>query len=716
MSFLEPAFLLGLLAALGPLVVHLINRKKAVRQPFPAMRFLLQSHKRVARGAKIRQWLLLALRMLVVGLLAFALSKPFVSSDAGVSAEERLPTATVIVLDNSLSMQNADWWKRATREADDLVDQMRPWDEVALVLADNGRSAPVDRLTTDHARVSDAVDDVKPGFQKTDLPQALRQAADILSPSQLPNKRIVLISDFARGGFPLDASGAVPVSVPVERIDVSSDERDSVAVIDVRYEQEGTRREPSFRVDATLKNHSEKDKELEVRLIVDGSAVSASKVNVPAGKTAVQTFRHRVDGTQTRAAAIEIVDGDALQTDNTRWFNLRPGNRIRALLVNGEPTSVVYRDELFFFERALNPKNANDGIAMTTITREGLEGRNLAEFDVVVLANVTAVTPAAAELLKTFVDGGGGLLLAMGDQVEVGSWNTQLKDLLPKPLRGMKQLAEVGDPDAPVKITNYGTTRRDHPIFEVFDAPGGSTLQSGMVYSYMLLEPSPPEQSQTLLSYKDAAPALLERKVGRGRVLLYTTTLDVDWSDLATRTAYLPLTRRMMQYLARRATSEAEPNHVVGVAIELDVEGLVKERLILRNGDNRMVLEPSESKVIFRPNEPGVWEAFADDADAPNARLDELDVAVNVDVQESDLTALPDSALAPWLSAGDAAERTGSMSQKRMNLWPIFLFMVTIGLLLESVLGTRRSVLVRLWRKVTRQPDALDADEPNTTA
>ena len=238
MSFLEPAFLLGLLAALGPLVVHLINRKKAVRQPFPAMRFLLQSHKRVARGAKIRQWLLLALRMLVVGLLAFALSKPFVSSDAGVSAEERLPTATVIVLDNSLSMQNADWWKRATREADDLVDQMRPWDEVALVLADNGRSAPVDRLTTDHARVSDAVDDVKPGFQKTDLPQALRQAADILSPSQLPNKRIVLISDFTRGGFPLDASGAVPVSVPVDRIDVSSDERDSVAVIDVRYEQE----------------------------------------------------------------------------------------------------------------------------------------------------------------------------------------------------------------------------------------------------------------------------------------------------------------------------------------------------------------------------------------------------------------------------------------------------------------------------------------------
>lgn len=715
MSFLEPAYLLGLLAALGPLVIHLINRKKAVRQEFPAMRFLLQSNKRVARGTRIRQWVLLALRMLVVGLLAFALAKPFLNNDAGISTQERLPTATVIVLDTSMSMQNADWWKRAKDQADELVGAMRPWDEVALVFADRQGGQPVARLTTDHSKVSDAIDAASPGFDSTDLPGALRRAADVLAPSQLPNKRIVLISDFTMGGFPSNAVGAVPTNVPVSRVDVSDDHRASVVVSDVRYEQEGTRREPVFRVDATLSNLGSQDKDVEVRLLVDGAAVAAAKVLVPAHKTALQTFRHRVEGLQARVGAVEIVDGDALQADNRRWLTLRGGNRVRALLVNGEPTSVVYRDELFFFERALNPKNSPDGIATTSITRDGLEGRDLGEFDVVVLANVTSITTNAAEALKAFVDGGGGLLFAMGDQVDVESWNSRLKDLLPKPIRGMKQLAEVGDPDAPVKVTHFGSAVREHPIFEVFEAPGGATLQQGLVYSYMLLEPSPPAQSRTLLSYKDAAPALLERKVGRGRVLLYTTTLDVDWSDLATRTAYLPLMRRMMQYLARRATSESDPVHHVGEPVALDVEGLVKERVVVTLDDARVVLEPTDGKVTFVPDRPGVWRVWADDTDA-QSRLSALDTAVNVDIAESDLSPQPSDALAPWLPAADAGDAKGMTAQKRVNLWPIFLFMVTIGLLIESVLGTRRSVLVRLWRLVTRQPDTLDADGPHTSA
>jgi hypothetical protein len=718
MSFLEPAFLIGMLAALGPLIVHLINRKKAVRQDFPALKFLLQSNKRVARGAKIRQLLLLALRMLVVGLLAFALSKPFMSSESGFSAEERLPTATVLVVDISYSMGNADWWKTAMKAAETEVDRLRPWDEVAIVLADEALIAPVNRLTTDHAKVADVLDDLQPGFGRSELPKALRMAEDILSPSLLPNKRIVLISDFSRGGFPKSAAGATPLNAPVTQINVGDDDRGSLAISSIAYEQEGTRREPVFRVDATITNYGAVDrKAVEVRLLVDGSVVAASKIDVLAGKSTSQTFRHRVEGVQARAGSVELVGADSLAADDIRWFTFKGGDRIRALLVNGEPSSVVYRDELFFLERALNPKKAAEGVATTTITREGLEGRDLREFDVVILANVTSVTANAAEALKVFVEGGGGLLLAMGDQVDIPAWNTLFADLLPKPIRGMKQLAEVGDPDAPVKITRYGTTRREHPIFEVFEAPGGSTLQSGQVYSYMLLEPSPPEQSQTLLSFKDAAPALLERKVGRGRVLLYTTTLDIDWSDLATRTAYLPLVRRVVQYLARRATSEEDPDYMVGKPVSLDVEGLIAERAIVVSGEVRTVLEPENGKVTFTPSIPGVWQVWADATDATGTRLDTLDFAVNVDVAESDLTALPVDALSPWLGSASDGASSAATSEKRVNLWPFFLFMVTIGLLIESVLGTRRSVLVRLWRIITRREVAdLSTDESNTAS
>lgn len=716
MSFVDPAFLIGLLAAFAPLIVHLINRRKAARQVFPALKFLVQSNRRVARGAKIRKWLLLALRMLVVGLLAFALAKPFVSSSQGVSAEERLPTATVFVLDTSYSMGNADWWDDALDATRKEIDDLRPWDEVALVFADASLATPLERLTTDHSQASRALDDLRPGYQTTNLPGALRVAADLLAPTKLPNRRIVVVSDFTQGGFPTSPAGAVPVQIPVEWVSVATEERASLAVVDVQYEQEGTRREPVFKVEATLQNFGATDVNAEVRFLLDGSSVAAAKIAVPAGKTAIQTFRHRVEGMQARVGAVSVVSADALEADDTRFFALKGSDRVRTLLVNGEPAPVVYRDEMFFFERALNPRKASDTFVTTTVTREGLEGRDLSEFDVVVLANVTSVTPASAEALKVFVEGGGGLLVAMGDQVEVGSWNTQMGGLLPKPLRGMKQLAEIGDPDAPVKITRFGNSRREHPIFEVFEAPGGATLQSGQVYSYMLLEPSPPEQSQTLLSFKDAAPALLERHVGRGRVLLLTTTVDADWTDLPTRTSYLPLARRMVQYLARRATSQAEPQQFVGVPVTLDVEGLYKERVLVTLGERRVVLEPVEGKVRWTPDQPGVWQVWADAVDGDGQRLDALDFAVNVNPTESVLAALPEDALKPWVAAEGELALTASTSEKRLNLWPIFLFMVTIGLLLESVLGTRRSVLVRIWRWVTRQPAPVLPDEPDPAA
>jgi len=319
------------------------------------------------------------------------------------------------------------------------------------------------------------------------------------------------------------------------------------------------------------------------------------------------------------------------------------------------------------------------------------------------LANVSHVSPATARRLETFVDGGGGLLVAMGDQVDVDAYNRHLGELLPKELRGLKQLAERDDADAPLKVTRFGSARRQHPIFRVFNDPGGATLQTATVYSYMLLEPAPPEQSNTLLSFEDAAPALLERDVGRGRVMLFTTSVDLEWTDLPTRTAYLPLARRMIQYLARRATSEGSVKHSVGEKIELDVASLASDRVIVRGPDElRLVLTPDDGSVVVTPRKAGVYRVWAESDDDDGVRLSGLDFAVNVDVAESELEQIDEGVLQSWrVNTSEAAVAVGAGPQKRVNLWPFFLFVVTVFLLVESVLGTRRSVLARLGRMLT---------------
>lgn len=711
MSFVEPIFLFGLLAAALPVVVHLINRRKAVRVDFPALAFLLQSNRREARGIKVRQWLLMALRILVVALLAFSIAKPFVRSSAGFTASERLPTATVFVVDTSLSMAQGDWWERATDDFRARVAKLRPWDEVALVTTAPGAPRPVPRLTGTHRDLESAFDDLAPGDHGTHLVDALLAAGEVLGTSELPNRRIVVLSDLAEGTFPVQLQPEAPVEFPVEFVELRDEATPpNFSIESVDFEQEGSAQEPVWRIDAIVHNHSDAAKKVEIRLEIDGKDVAGGLVDVAAGRTAKHTFRHRIDGSGLREGIVRLVDADELGADDRRHFVIQLRDTIRTLLVNGEPSSIPFRDEMFFLERALNPRtDTSSNIVPELTTREGLEAADLSEYDVVVLGNVAKITPVAVRKLEEFVQGGGGLMLAMGDQVDPVAYNQALGNLLPKPLRSLKQLARRDDPDAPIKVTRVGPPRRQHPVFRVFQLPGGSSLQEVSVFSYMLLEPSPPEQSELVLSFEDNAPALLERKVGRGHVLLFTTSVDDEWTDLPFQPAFLPLMRRAVQYLARRATSSGAARYVAGEEVRLDVTGFVQRRAVVSGPDGlRAVLEPQDGTVAFTPMRAGVYRVYADDDAEPSNLVEALTFAANSDPRESNLAMLRADVLGRWVTdeAQEAGEAAAAIeAEKRVNLWPFFLFCVTLFLLAETVLGTRRSVLARLWRIVLRRPD-----------
>jgi hypothetical protein len=243
---------------------------------------------------------------------------------------------------------------------------------------------------------------------------------------------------------------------------------------------------------------------------------------------------------------------------------------------------------------------------------------------------------------------------------------------------------------------------------------GGSTLQSAQVYSYMLLEPGDPALSTTLLSYKDNAPALLERQLGRGRVLLLTTSIDFEWSDFPIRSAYLPMMQRTTQYLARRATSVGDSRYEVGGHVTLEVSGIIEERAIIKgpvdaDEPDRFVLEPLDGQVVFTPPEPGVYQVWAGEDSNGEPPVEELTFAVNAAQSESDLTGMDIEAFEQWIapkaseSGSSGVITRGQTRERRVNIWPTLLFLVTLALLAETILGTRRSVLMRLWRMITGQ-------------
>ena len=99
MGLLNPLWLLLGAAVAVPLILHLLQRHQGPRVIFPAVRYLRRAEREHARRIKLRQLLLLLLRVAALLLLAFAAARPFLRS-AGVSHE---PTAAVIILDNSMS-------------------------------------------------------------------------------------------------------------------------------------------------------------------------------------------------------------------------------------------------------------------------------------------------------------------------------------------------------------------------------------------------------------------------------------------------------------------------------------------------------------------------------------------------------------------------------------------------------------------------------------
>ena len=228
------------------------------------------------------------------------------------------------------------------------------------------------------------------------------------------------------------------------------------------------------------------------------------------------------------------------------------------------------------------------------------------------------------------------------------------------------------------------------------------------VYSYMLLEPSPPEQSQTILSYKDNAPALLTRRIGKGRVMMLTTTVDEEWTDFPLRTAFLPIVRRVVQHLARRATSSEHGAAFVGVPYSIEVASLISERAIIKGPDEfRAVLKPVDGSIGFTPTRAGVYEVWADNEEDPDNRLTALTFVVNFDPAESNLSPIGEGLLSQWIEGGSdgANTKSGNLAERRVNIWPSLLFIVTLFLLFETILSTRRSVIQRMMRSVFRTGD-----------
>src|SRR5688572_8019653 len=201
MSFLAPLFAIGLAALAIPILVHLVHKERKETTLFPSLMFLLRTPYQHSRRQRIRDWMLFLTRAMVFLLLVAAFARPVIDRppDAQAAAIGG-GKEVVILLDRSFSMRIGDRWARAQTAARQAIDGLGPADRGTLVLfADQARAVREESGT--RAQLRAAVDSASPGDAATRYAPALALARRTIAESQLPNREVIVISDFQRSGW-----------------------------------------------------------------------------------------------------------------------------------------------------------------------------------------------------------------------------------------------------------------------------------------------------------------------------------------------------------------------------------------------------------------------------------------------------------------------------------------------------------------------------------
>ncbi len=648
LTFLNPAFLWGALAASVPVLIHLINRRKARVVRFPAVKFVLQAERRVARKYRVKQWLLLALRTFILFILTTALAEPVLRPERGDLAEIDQAHAVALILDNSLSMGyqtgGTTCWELAKEAASLVLQELRPQDQ-GVVLPLISTADPPQTLSSDRSHLLQEAQELSLMYEPGGFVPPFQHAYTLLKASEAPKKEIVVITDITRVpwvGFEPSAQKVIDPQVRVTVLGVGSQGPVSNATVrEVRVDNPPVTAGVRTKLTASLSNFGAEDrKNVPVQLLLDGRALDQRLVDLPKGTNTGVAFDVVFDQPGYRAGSIKL-GSDALPVDDTFYFTVPVRKTLRALVIDGDPRSTLVASETFYLANALSPERAGRAgpIQARVVPVEEAEGLRLGDFDVILLANVRSLSSSFRARLLEFANRGGGLWWFLGHHVDPGAYN---RDLFDAPTRLLP--VRLGPPLDREDVHPVTLRIQDgaHPVLQPFAGQGEAALVGVRVRRLFTTETaSIPATTRALLTLPDGRPLLLEGTIGRGRVLLFTSTADVDWNELPVTTGYLPLIHMGVAYLARRDGSERLGTDVrIPHPVQISLPAEQKDTLVTitdpQGKETRLRLEVHEGRAEARYPEaprPGFYRLRVGQEDAL--------LAVNTPLEESDVTRIP---------------------------------------------------------------------------
>ncbi|MGQ0734721.1 MAG: BatA domain-containing protein [Acidobacteriota bacterium] len=642
LSFLYPLFLLGAAAVAIPIAIHLFRRRTESVVDFPAVRLLRRGPVEQHRRRRLRELVLLVLRVSALGLLALAFARPYF---VDATAAAPIPT-TVVALDTSWSLSGPGRFEAAKAAASRTVDETPATHRVALLTFDDTATVVV-AATTDRTAVKTAIDAAPVTSGGTRFRTALAQAVEAL---QGVSGRIVVITDLQQAGWDAADEGAVPEDLSVEVLEVPPAPA-NLAVT--------TARRDGPAIVATLHNYGATAVSTPVHLRIGGRNLASQKVD--ALPQADAEVRFHVGLPARGGAEVRIDDPQGLHADNARYLVLDPPEAVPVIVITADPPGSSHAG--LYVERALSV--ADEGQAFDVRVFDGrafsaLEPTRLADVGALVVLATRTLDRRGRTLVAEHLQGGGRVLLTLGPEVDVAT----LGDTVGQSLGVGSQVVSVsGGP-----VTLIAVDAR-HPIFRPFSAPGAA-LGDLRVTRYRPL--SADNSSTVLARFSDGATAMTEQAVGDGRLLIFASDVENQWNRLPLSPAFVPWSIETVRYLTQARVRRQEyviPDIPRGVPRTPGVYTVDPARSISSEPGPAMPATPASGAFL---------------------------AAVNVDIRESNPARI---SAAEFLAAITRRGRRETAAQAQLDvqleeqqrLWQLGLAVMLAALVAEGLIGRRAS-------------------------
>jgi hypothetical protein len=659
MGLLAPWFLAGVAALAVPFYVHLLRRHTTTPHPFSSLMFFERRTQSSIKHRRLRYLLLLSLRTLLLVLLVLAFANPFINRTAANMSSEKL---LLLVIDDSFSMRAGTRLADARREALTVLGSRRPTDH-AQVMALGSQIQVLTQPLLDAGALRAAVENLLPGDSRAnygELARAMRSLAEsVRTPIELH-----FFSDMQKSAMPASFSElALPANVSLVLHPVTKDSNPNWTVESVNAP--GQVWDPrKTRVQVVVAGFGTPAATRTVSLIVNGKTSATRTVDVPAnGRASVEFPSLDVPYGFTRCE-VRIDSADSFSADDVSLFAVERSDPRRALFVSDAGDS---RSPLYFKSALASAEQA--AFTLETVSSGQASGLPLSKFAFVVLSDLISVPASLESDLLKYVQAGGSVWVAEGASA---AHSTRV------PIFGGNILESRYYSRTSDRFLNVGETDPSYPSLDK------SGRWSGVKFYFAVRVDT--GDARVVARLSDQTPLLLEKKIGEGRVLLFTSGLDNITNDFPLHPIFVPFVEQTALYLS--GTERRSGSRAVDSFLELrsSKEQSVGVEVVDPDGHRPLSLKEATSAQTYQLTRAGFYELKL-------ASGRQEVIGVNPDRRESNLGTLPDETLSLWrgnsgTGAQQAAAQGSDQGQTRAySLWWYIMLLVLAAVFAESLLA-----------------------------